>query len=700
MPTIRRPLPFLLLVMVLGLPGSVRAEEAGVEVTGQLTLQTTRGLPMAGVVVSAGGSARKTTDDRGRFTGLKVAVPQEGWVEVEAHKAGYGLVNALDLKRPWPSPLGRSFQLVMAPEVEVPDRAVLHWRSQLLQQVKRHQRKSETNNDEKTPQVAVYGEWLATVAKEKPSRAWLTALNLIMTGKPGEAVKALGPVDEPEEELRRQHLRVISALLIGDMKAARKELEAAGSGTSPEAWAQLMLGHLLTDMGEAGAAEKTLDALANRKDVPPATRARAVVGLAALRIKEGNLSTAGEGFDHADALFEEAAESGRLSFADEVRWVSLKRNLVVAALQVDNLPEKAKQQINPLMERHRALLARLPDAHEQDYIEALDFVANVHLTLKDNASAEQCIRERVAFHTEGAKSKPGEHLHLKAEALEQLGNLAVLQNDNTGALKHYTQAVEIVMGLSQPRESEGHLPLMCRLLRKQGALLLKTGQPAQAKTAFQMGVSMHQELNRVRSDHVPHLMERALCLQDLGNACFVLEETFAAAQAYQAAGQLNNRLVEKGVEEHRARAFVCLKNVSSITQKTGHSKESMAHALEALKHAERIEADHPNQHADLAEVSMLVGLWVLREEGKAEAKPHMERTVRLYRGLLKQDPQRYAIRLGLALCAEAQRVEADLAGQYLAEAEALLTKNPGDAQADLLRQTLQMTRKERGEVKL
>ena len=237
-------------------------------------------------------------------------------------------------------------------------------------------------------------------------------------------------------------------------------------------------------------------------------------------------------------------------------------------------------------------------------------------------------------------------------------------------------------------------------MRKQGALLLKAGKAGEAKTAFQQGVSLHQELNRVRPDHVPHMQERALSLQDLGNACMALDETFAAAQAYLAAGQLNNRLVEKGVEAHRTRAFVCLKNVSAITQKTGHTKESMAHALEALKHAERIEADHPDQHADLAEVSMLCGLWILKAGSKAEAKPHLERTVRLYRQLAKGDPTGYAIRLGLALCAEAQMVEGRLAADRLAEAEALLTKNPKDAQAELLRQTLRLTRKERGEVDL
>jgi len=695
-----RPLIQILFWVVLSLMGTARAQDQIVEVSGRVTLGSVADPALAGVELSGGGEVTVTTGEDGRFRGLKVVVPKEGWIELEASKAGLGVINELDLRRPWSSPLGSSFQIVMAAEAEVKDRAVHHWRTQLLQRVKRSQPKGGADDDEKPPQVASYGEWLAAIPKEKPSRAWFLGLNFLMTGKPGEVVKALGPVQEPEEKLLRQHLRVIAALLIGDEKAALKELEAAVAGTEPDMWAQLMLGHLLVDIGEADAAQQTLVALGNRIDVPASARARAVVGMAGLRIKEGNLPAAGGLFEHADALFEEAAKLETLSFADEMRWASLKRNLVVAALQVDNLPEKAKQQIDPLMNRHRALLARFPDAHEQAYIEALDFFANVRIALKDYAEARTLVRERLAYHTEGAKSKPSEHLHQKAKALEQLGNLAMLQNNVAGALAHYTDAVEIVMNLSQPRESEGHLPLMCGLLRKQGALLLKTGKPAEAKTALQMGVSMHQELNRVRPDHVPHMMERALNLQELGNACFALEETFAAAQAYLAAGQLNNRLLEKGIEEHRARAFICLKNVSAITQKTGHTKESMAHAREALKHADKIEADHPDHHADLAEVSMLAGVWVLKEESKAEAKPHLERTVRLYRRLAKDDLTGYAVRLGLALCAEAEMLEPEPAAERLAEAEVLLSKNPKDEQAEFLSQTLRLARKARGEVNL
>lgn len=689
----------ILWCLALSLMGTARGQSTIVEVNGRISLRNVDGPTLAGVDLRAGGEAAVTTGEDGRFRGLKVAVTKEGWIELRAEKAGYGVVNALDLRRPWPSPLGHSFQIVMAPEAEVRDRAALHWRAQLLQRHKRSQPKAGTDDDEKTPQVASYGEWLAAVPMEEPSHAWFRALNLILAGKPGEAVKALGPVEEPEK-LRRQHLRVIAALVMGDEKAARMELEAAVAGDAPDAWAQLMLGHWLMEAGEADATAKTLDQLANGKDAPLPLRARAVTGLGVLRINAGELPAAGRLFERADLMYEEAAKSGELTFADEGRWASLQDNLVVVALQVDNLPAKARQQLDPLLARNRALLARLPDAHEKPFVEALELAANVRTALKDYAEAAALIQERVAFHTERAKSKPGEHLHQKAQAVEKLGDLALLQNDVKGALSRYMDAVEIVMGLSQPRESEGHLPLLCGLLRKQGGLLLKLGKPAEAKTALQQAVSLHQELNRVRPDHVPHQMERALALQDLGNGCLALEETFAAAQAYLAAGQLNNRLVAGGVEAHRTRAFVCLKNVSAITQKTGHTKESMSHALEALKHAERIEADHPDQHADLAEVSLLAGVWVLREGEKAEAKAHLDRTVRLYRRLAKDDLTGYAVRLGLALCAEAQMLDADEAGKRLTESEALLSKNPEDAQAELLRQTLRLARKERGDVNL
>lgn len=695
--------PFLILLSALFTSAGVAlAQEQAqrVEISGRVSLGNAEGTPLAGVVLSAGGESTVTTDDKGRFDKWQVVAPKEGWVQLEARKEGYGVVNALDLRRPWPSALGRSFQVVMAPEAEVSDRAVLHWRALLLQRIKRSQPKSGGEADEKSPQVASYDEWLAAVPMEEPSHAWFRALNLLMAGKPGEAVKTLGPVEEPEEKRRRQHLKVISALVMGDEKAARKELEAAAAGDAPDAWAQLTLGRLLMESGEADAAQQTLQALAAREDAGFSLRARAGLGLAELRRQAGELAETARLFARVNAQFEEAARSGALSFADEARWASLTGNRVVAALQVEKLPDKARQLLDPMMKRHRALLARLPDAHDAAFVEALEFAGNVRTVLNDHAEAETLIRERVAFHNERTKVKPGVHLAQKARALESLGDLALLQNDPDGAGTHYGAAVEIVMGLSQPRESEGHLPLICGLLRKQGALLLKAGKAGEAKAAFQQGVSLHQELNRVRPDHVPHMTERALCLQNLGNACMALDESFAAAQAYLAAGQLNNRLVENGVEAQRARAFVCLKNVSAITQKTGHTKESMSHALEALKHAERIEADHPEQHADLAEVSMLCGLWILKEGSKAEAKPHLERTVRLYRQLAKGDLTGYAVRLGLALCAEAQMVEGRLAADLLAEAEALLTRNPEDAQAELLRQTLRLARKERGEVNL
>lgn len=688
---------------VLGFAGPAWAEVSEVEISGFVSLGAAGTSPLAEVVLSSGGKASVTTDEKGQFRGLKVVVPKDGWIEIEAQQAGYGVVNALDLRRPWPSPLGRSFQIVMAPETEVKDRAVQHWRAQLLQRSQKKPPKESTAGEvapPRTPLVASYGEWLAAVPKEKPSRAWFQALNLLMTGKPEEAVKALGPVEEPEEQLRRQHLRVIAALAMGDERTAHKQLESAVAGTAPDAWAQLTLGRLQLNTGANAAAQKTLEALANREDTALTFRVEAVVKMAELRLRTGETKAAVSLYEHADALWQEAASAETLSYAEAASWATLKENLVIAALQVEQLPAKAKSQLDPLMERHRALLARLPDVHEKAFVEALEFAASVRIVLKDYAEAETLIRERVAFHTERAKLNPSEHLHQKAQSLESLGGLAMLQKDDAQALACYADGVEIIMSLSQPREAEGHLPLMCGLLRKQGALLLKTGKLAESKTALQQGVSLHQELNRVRPDHVPHMMERALTLQDLGNACMALNESFAAAQAYLAAAQLNNRLVENGVEEHRARAFVCLKNVSAITQKTGHTKESMAHALEALKHAERIEADHPDKHADLAEVSMLAGIWILREEGQAEAKPHMERTVRLYRGLHKEDPTAYAARLGLALCAEAQRVDAEQAGKHLAEAEALLKMSPDDAQAELLRQTLRMTRKERGEVDL
>lgn len=702
MPLPRNTTPILWFVALL-LADAVGAKDQVVEVSGRVTLKSADGPAVTGVDLSGGEGATVTTGEDGRFRGLKLAVPQDSWIEMQARKEGYRVVNDLDLRRPWPSPVGRSFQIVMAAEAEVRDRAVQYWRAQLVRRLKPSQPKGLTADDEDLPGaslLASYGEWLAAIPKEKPSRAWFLALNLLLAGKQSEAVKVLGPTQEPDETQRRRHLRAIVALTMGDEKAARKELEAAVAGTMPDAWAQMILGHLLVDAGEAETAVPLLDALTNRNDIPATMRARAVLGLAHLRMKAGDLAATVRLFAQADAMFEAEVKSGALPFADEARWASLKGNLVVSALQVEKDPAKTRQQLEPLMKRHRALLARLPDVHENAFVEALELAANVRTALKDYAEAVAFIQERVAFHSEHAKAKPAEHLHQKAQAMEQWGDLAMLQKDFAGAVAHYTEAVKIVMTLSQSRVSEGHLPLLCGLLRKQGALLMKSGKAAEAKTALQQGVSLHQELNRVRPDHVPHMIERALSLQDLGNACLALEETFAAAQAYLAAGQLNNRLVAGGVEAHRTRAFVCLKNVSAITQKTGHTKESMAHALEALKHAERIEADHPDQHPALAEVAMLAGVWVFREGAKAEAKLHLERAVRLYRLLATKDLPGYAVRLGLALCAEAQMSDTEQADKRLTEAEELLSRNPKDGQAELLRQTLRLARKERGELNL
>lgn len=687
----------------LGLLNTARAQDQVVEISGRVSLGRVEGPPEAGVTLNGTDEAMVTTGEDGRFRGLKVDVSKDGWIELRAIKTGHGAVNELELRRPWPSPLGSSFQIVMAPDVEVKDRAVAHWKAQLLQALKRSRPKGGTAEEGELPGaslLASYSEWLAAIPKEKPSRAWFSALNALMAGKVGESMKALDPTSEPEETLRRQHLRTIVALTMRDEKAAREPMAAMVAGAAPDAWAQLIWGHLLVDAGETESAAQVLDALSRRKDVPASTRARALIGLSVLRRKAGDLAATMRLLEQADTIFEEGAKSGALSFADEARWASLKGNLLVCAMQVDKRPVKARQQLDPLMKRHRALLARLPDVHEKAFIGALELATNVCGVLKDYAEAEVLIQERMAFHSERAKSKPSEHLYQKAEALGLWGDLAMLQEDSEKAVARYTDAVEIVMGLSQPRESEGHLPMLCGLLRKQGALLIKLDKPAEAKAALQQGVSSHQELNRVRPDHVPHMMERALCLQVLGNAYMALDETFAAAQAYLAAGQLNNRLVAGGIEAHRARAFVCLKNVSAITQKTGHTKESMAHALDALKHAERIEADHPDKHAELAEVSMLVGAWVLREGSKAEAKPHLERTVRLYRRLATEDPAGYAIRLGLALCAESQMLDAEQAGKRLAEAEALVNRSPADGQAELLRQILRLARKERGELTL
>jgi len=685
---------------------TARAQDQVVEISGRVSLGRVDGPPEAGVTLSGTNEAMVTTGEDGRFRGLKVNVSKDGWIELKAGKAGQGVVNELDLRRPWPSPLGRSFQIVMAPEAEVKDRAVVHWRAQLLQALKRSRPKGGTAEEGELPGaslLASYSEWLAAIPKEKPSRAWfsaLNALNALMAGKAGEAVKALDPTSEPEEMLRRQHLRTIVALTMRDEKATRKPIAALVAGAAPDAWAQLIWGHLLVDAGETESAAQVLDALARRKDVPASTRARALIGLSVLRRKAGDMAATMRLLEQADAIFEEEAKSGALSFADEARWASLKGNLVIGALEVEKLPTKARQQLDPMMKQHRALMARLPDVHEKAFVEALQLAFNIRGALKDYTEAEALIQERVSLHTERAKSKPGEHLHQKAEALEQLGDLAMFRKDHERARAHYTDAVEIVMGLSQPRESEGHLPMLCLLLRKQGALQFEAGKLAEAKAALQQAASLHQELDRVRPNHSPHMIERAQCLQVLGNAYMALDETFAAAQTYLAAGQLNNRLVKGGVEAHRARAFVCLKNVSAITRNNGHTKEAMAYALEALKHAERIEADHPDKHADLAEVSMVVGAQMLQEGSKAEAKPHLERAVRLYRRLVTTDPAGYAIRLGLALCAEAQMLDAEQAGKRLSEAEALVNRNPTDGQADFLRQVLRLARKERGEVNL
>jgi hypothetical protein len=700
--------PFLASALLTFAWTSVTRAEALVELSGQAMMHS-NGKPASSVMVTGNNGESVVTDKDGRFKDLRASVSGEGWIEISASLPDHAAVNALELRRPWPSPLGRGFQVVLAPEAEARDRSAAYWSTQLVKRAR--QPANPSSKSVASGSVADfpgaktlrnYGEWLAAVQPEEADAAWLRALHLGLAGKRKEALKELdaAPEQDAAGKPSRRHLQAILCLMEGDLAAAKEHLSAAASAPQADAMAAILLARVLDESGESERARQVAVELAGRAGVPVLLRARAVVSMGYHAVEKGDMASVPNLLKEADDLFKQGAAEGALAYADEDRWASLQTNQIVAAVVIDNDPAKARLLAGEMMRLQRRLLARFPDLHDDSFSDALDSVASMHTKLGDFSEAEALFLERAEFHQERAKTQPAKHSQRQAEVLAQLAELAGLRDDSSAALGYISEAVEIVSGLSQPREAEGHLPLMCRLLREQSSLLCANGQHAEGKRAIQQAVALHATLERISPEQVEHRIGHAISQQGLGNICMTLGETFAAAQAYLAAAQLNDWLAAQGEEEHRLRAFTCLKNVSALNQRANQMKESKTHALAALRYADRIEADHPDGHADLAELSFIVALWLIKEDQKTDGKKHLDRALRLYRKLTEKDARSHGIRLGIALCAEADLLEKAEAGQRLTEADALLRKFPDDSQAPLLREALRQARSERGEVEL
>lgn len=691
------PSAFLLklscLILVTG-PSLAKAEIA--DFSGTVTLNSLNGPPVAGTIVSSPGSPTSATGPKGRFSKIRPQAAPAQWLEVKAVKKGHGVVNALELRRPLPATGTRTVNVILAVTSEVSDRAAQYWKQQVHDRW--HTSKGAprmTGGEGEVPLnslAASYGEWLSALLPKDLGLRWSRAFRQWLENKPGPALDEL-PLNivtaeaDSEERLRLQHLRLIILLGQADIRPALAEAEQAAAAHPQSGLIKLTLAHLQTLAKNPDAAQKTFESLAIQPGVPPLMCLHAQFGLAEIHFSKGRNEKVRDHFQQAAAVYAGASAS-KLYYAERSGLATAKMNLSMALWQLKPDSASLSPILNDALTLHRQNYALYPDLHVLALSDALDTAAGILTVQKDYAQAETLFLERADLHRKQAGTRPALHLPLLAKTLERLSKVAQIQSRHDLVIQYATEAFEVLSGLSQPREAEGHLPLAAQVLARMGDAFFATQRYTDAQNAYTQAAPLYQDLVRISPGTAAYRKELAMTLEKLAHSHLESEELFAAAQAYARAGELHGRLVAQGDAAHVPNAFFCFKNVTGLLHKAGQNKKALVFGLLALQLAKKIEDGHPELHVMLAEISMSTSLLLAKENRQAEALPNIRLTIRLYRAAREKTPDRHAIRLGIALLTLSQLLDKKDAGPLLDEAEALLQQDPGNPEADVLRQSL------------
>jgi tetratricopeptide (TPR) repeat protein len=662
------------------------------KIQGSVTLNHVEGKALEEVEVYADGIFKTVSDAKGEIT-THYAPPAEGVIlEIHARKAGLTGINELEWQAIVASNPKARLQIVLSPENEATDRRDHYWTKRIREWL-RVQNAPADSQDGLSNIAPLYGQWLARCSSTTKDTQWLQALGDWGIKTPQHALKALSEKQNPkkisdEERLNRYYLRTLFHISRQDFKAALQETEITLKLRPKDAITRITQGWLKSLMGEVAEARTIMETISRDEEVTPDWQWVAMASTALIGKPGENVSATISLLEKADT-FGWKQLTGNLPYVEKRRIVGMRIHLALGTHVAWQDTFLAYRLAMEGLEMQRTLFAQYPDLQLEDFSEALDAAASLSLINKQFGQAKTLWQERLKIHKDRTAERPAFHLPLQAKALAKLAKVASLQLKNQEVIDLCEEGIECLSSLSQPRNQEGHLPLVTTLLVLQGEALFRLEKYPDAQASFKKALGFYHELSQMQPAKVEYVQELASTLQKLAGSYLDNHEDGAAGQTYAQAGILYNRLVNSGHQQYVSPAFFCIKNAAALEHNAAHAKEAIALIQLGLKYADKIEDAHPERHEDLAELCLLGGIYLLKNQEKEQASTLLRRSIRLYRDVSTQRPLKTPTQLVVALLSFHEISDSpEQRAPLLEEAEKVLKGLPPSPQTMQLRESL------------
>jgi Tfp pilus assembly protein PilF len=644
---------------------------AGAVLKGLVLENEVGGPPASGVQITSTGANPTTTGDDGQFTlGFPGKQPGDP-VRLAAAKAGYVVVNDVQLEQMLPvNPDAKPLLILVCRQASREEMARRYYRLRGLDAIEADYRKrlaelqstgSEAighlrqERDQARSAAEKAAEDLARAKPGQTSELYNRAMRLFLDGQIEQALKILG-----EERLR------------GDLAAAKQRKVEAEKEVEQAAESWVLKAQLLTTQFRFADAEaayrEALDAAPNSLGVNFAfawfsqglkrhavaaksyercleiarqDRNEAAVALALNNL--GDLDRDRNRMDDARQAFEEALkirrELARKSSGAYLADVAATLNNLGILDRDQNRMDDARRAFEEALDIRSELARQNPETYLPDVAMTLNNLGILGRDQNRMDNAREAFGEALKTYRELARKNPETYLPNVAMALNNLGVFHREQNRMDDARQAYEEALKIYRELAR-KNPETYVPDLARTLNNLGVLDGDQNRMDDARRVYEEALKIYRDLARKNPEtYLPYIAGTTENLGVLDSAQNRMDD---ARQAYEEALKIRRDLARRSPETYLRYVAGTLDSLGTLDNVQNRLDDARQAYEEALRIQRELARKSPETYLpDVATTLNDLGVLDREQNRTDDARQAYEQALGIFNGFAVRDPERF-----------------------------------------------------------